>query len=208
MVDPGIAQVIVKRLNQWYRSRSKPRGTMDHYHRGTRMSFNTAYRAGNGVVAVFLLAIAAVLYLVPDLFADKSPWVVLAIKIGWAGIVAVAVLAPLQALREFVVVNDDGLVKSNLFGKISRMSWQEIAAFQTKADDNKVTLVSHAKGKLTMSLCYNGWQDFLEMAEKRLNPALYWQVAYALADIKAKDSISRSTKKPRPAKWFSIRRNQ
>jgi len=206
MVDPGAAQALVKQLNLWYRKRAKPRGTIDHFYRGTRMSYTAAYRIVMSLFSIFMLSVASLLYFFPDIFADKSPWFILGIKIGWVGIVVVAILAPLQALREFTVVNDDGLIKSNLFGGETRLGWKEIFTFQIKPDDNKVIFKNNAKAKLTMSLSYDGWQDFQEMAVKHLNPVLYWQFTYARANVNAKGTISRPTKKSRPAKWFVIGR--
>jgi hypothetical protein len=58
-----------------------------------------------------------------------------------------------------------------------------------------------------MSLAYDGWQDFRELAARHLDPALYWQFVYALTDVHAKSTIARKTKKTRPAKWFSSKRN-
>jgi len=208
MVDPGVAQALVKQLNRWYRQRAKPRGTVDHYHRGTRMNYAAAYRTVMSLFSLIMLSVAGVLYLVPDITADKSPWVVLGLKIGGAGIVIVAVLAPLQAFREYAVVNDEGLIKFNLFGRETRLGWNEIVTFQLKPDDNKVIFKNNTKTKLTMSLACDGWQDFREMAAKHLDPALYWQFANALANVNAKGTISPSTKKTRPAKLFSFGRGR
>ena len=206
MVDPGVAQALVKQLNRWYRQRAKPRGTIDHFHRGTRMSYTATCRVVACLFCLFLLLIACLLFFVPGIFADKSPWFVLGLKIGWAAIVVVAILAPLQALREFTVINDEGLIKFNLFGRETRLGWKEIFTYQLKPDDNKVIFRNNAKTKLTMSLACDGWQDFLETAAKHLDPALYWQFAYSLANVNTKQAISRPTKKTRPAKWFSFGR--
>jgi hypothetical protein len=207
MVDPGIAQVIIKHLNRWYRSRSRPQGVTDHYFRGTRMSYNSAYRLVNCLTALFLLSIAALLYVVPDIFAGKPLWEQWLVKLGWVGITVVAVLAPLQAFREFTAVNDDGLIKSNLFGKITRLEWREITFFSLNADDNKVVFRGAAKNKLTMSLCYNGWQDFQEMAARRMEPGVYWQVNYGLANVKANDQRQSAKASPKK-KWFRFGRKR
>jgi hypothetical protein len=204
MVDPGIAQVIIKHLNRWYRSRSQPRGVMDHYHRGTRMGFNRAYRTGNGLVALFLLGIGSLLFLIPDLFANKPLWQQWLVKLGWLGITVVAVLILLQLFRESTIVTDDGLVKTNLLGRITRMDWRELAQFSYKTDDSTVTFRNAARKKLTMSLCYNGWQDFLETAQRRMEPGLYWQVTYGLAMVKAGDQKPKAVKAPASTKWFSF----
>jgi hypothetical protein len=207
MVDPGAAQAVVRQLNRWYRKRAKPHGTIDHFHRGTRMRHTAVCRRVVGCMSCFLLSIAGLLYFVPGILADKSPLMILLLKIGWAGIVLVAVLMLLQAFREFTVVTDDGLIKSDLFGRETRLGWKEIFTFQMQPDDNKVTFKNDAKAKLTMSLSYDGWQDFRKMAEKHLNQALYWQFTCALANINAKHTPSRSIKKTRQAKRFSIRRS-
>jgi len=208
MVDPGVAQALVKQLNRWYRKKAKPRGTMDHYHRGTRMSYTAAYRGVICFFSLFMLSISFALYFVPGLFADKPPWVVLLIKIVWAGITLVFILAPLQAFREFVIINDEGVTKSDLFGRQTRFGWKEIAGFHIKPDDNKVIFrTANPKTKLTMSLAYDGWWDFLELAGKHLDPALNFQLLYVLAHLDTKRPISRSTKKTRWAKCFSTKQS-
>lgn len=180
---------------------------MDHYHRGTRMSYTSVYRNMMCLFSLLLLSVAGVLYFVPSITADKSPLMVLGLKIAWLGIVAVAILAPLQAFREYTVVTDDGLIKSNLFGRETRLAWREISTYQIKPDANKMIFRTTTKAKLTMSLAYDGWQDFRELAARHLNPVLYWQFVSALVNVDAKRTISCSTKKTRPAKWFSFGRN-
>ena len=201
--DPSAAQALIKQLNRWYRKKAKPRGTIDHFYRGTRMSNTSAYRRVTGCFSLFLLSVASALYFFPEIVADKSPWVILALKIGWVGVVVLAVLAPWRAFREFTVVNDDGLVKINLFGQETRLAWREITRFRIKPDDNKVIFTSSAKAKLTMSLSYDGWQDFRETAARRLGPVLYWQLDYALANLDAKQAKLPATKKLRLPKWLS-----
>src|SRR6267378_1054772 len=177
MVDVGLTQVIVKRLNRWYRIRSRPRGTVDHFYRGSRLSYNTPYRIVSCFMSLFLLSIGCLLYFGPDFLADKSRAVVLVVKIAWIGIVGVAFLSPLQAFRYFVIVSDKGLIKSNLFGRKTRLEWREISNVQIKLDANDVILANSAQTRLKMSLCYNGWQDFLEFSAKHLNPMLHLQIA-------------------------------
>ena len=203
MVDPGVAQAIVKQLNRWYRKRAKPHGTLDLYHRGTRMRYTAACRSVNAFESSFLLSVATVLYFVPSVTEGKSSMVVLLLKLGWGALVALAVFMILQVFREYVVINDDGLLKSDLFGRETRMAWKDIFTYRIKPDDNKVIFHTNTKSKLTMSLSYDGWQDFLEMAARHLNPTLYWQFNCTIANIDAKRPILRSTKKPRWAKWFS-----
>src|SRR5262249_12531498 len=96
-------------------------------------------------MSLFLLSIAALLYLVPGVMDGHSRLVVLLVKIGWAGIVCVAILLPMQSLRECVIITDDGLVKLNLLGRETRMAWRDISDFQIKPDDNKVILRSMEK---------------------------------------------------------------
>jgi hypothetical protein len=208
MVDPGAAQALLKQLNRWYRSRARPRGTIDHFYRGTRMSYTATYRGVVCCLSLFLLAIAGALFFVPDLFADKSKWFILGVRVGGAGMVLAAILLPLHALREFTVVNDDGLIKGNLFGGEARMGWQEIASFRINPDDNGVVFMNRAKGKLTMSLSYDGWRDFQEMAARHLDPSVYWQFTYALANVDAKGPMGRSTGEIRLPKWLSFGRKR
>ena len=72
-VDVGAAQAIIKRLNQWYRRRARPHGAIDHYHRGTRMSYTAAYRGVVCLVSLFMLSIGGVLCFAPSILADKPP---------------------------------------------------------------------------------------------------------------------------------------
>lgn len=206
MVDPGVSQAIVRALNRWYRKRAKPHGTMDHFYRGTRMSFTTVSRIVPCAFSIMLLSFACVLYFVPNFMADKPPLEVLALKIVWLGIVAVALLAPLQVFREYAIITDDGLLKSNLFGRQTRMAWTDISTFRINPDDNKVTFLNKERVKLTMSLAYDGWQDFLEVAARHLNQTLYWQFQFMVTNIDAKRPVLRSTKKSRWAKWFTFGR--
>src|SRR5262245_59340182 len=104
MIDPGAAQAIVRQLNRWYRKRAKPRGAIDHFHRGIRMSYTASYRGVIGCMSSFLLAIAAALYFVPWVTEDKSPLVALLLKLGWSGIVAVALFMLMQAFRECAII--------------------------------------------------------------------------------------------------------
>jgi hypothetical protein len=181
MVDVGLAQAIVKRLNRWYRSRSRPHGILDHTHRGIRMRYNAAYRASGCCASLLLLCIAGALFFGPDLFADKPRWVVWAIKLGWAGITVAALGAPLQAFREFAVVNDEDVMKSDPLGRQTRLEWKEITRLHINLDDNKVLFLTDSKANLKLSLCYNGWQDFVEISAKHLNPMLHLELVFNLA---------------------------
>ena len=186
MVDPGAAQLIIKQLNRWYRRRSQPRGTIDHFYRGTRMTYNSTNRLVNCFMSLFIFTIACVGLLVPAFTEDKSWWFALFLKIGCSVMLVVSLIPMLQVFCEFVVVNDDGLLKSDFLGRKTQMAWNEILRFQVKPDDNKVILFGNGKFKLTMNLAYDGWQDFLEMAGRRLNPALYTTIAITLANVDAK----------------------
>ena len=137
MVDPGVAQAIVKQLNRWYRRRAQSRGTVDHFYRGTRMTYNRTKRTAVCFMSLFLLSIAAAIYLIRGIFAGQSLWMVLILNIGGLLMMAVGILAPLQVFREFVIVTDDGLVKSGLFGRKTQWAWNDIATFQIKPDDSK-----------------------------------------------------------------------
>ena len=184
MVDVGLTHVIVKRLNRWYRSRSRPHGTVDHFYRGIRLSYNTPYRIVSCFTSCFLLSIGCLLYFVPEAFSDPSAIKVMVVKIAWIGIVVVAILAPLEAFRDFVIVNDEGLMNSNLFGRKTRLEWNEISRIQNKLDENEVVFTNDTKCKLKLSLCYDGWQDFLETSAKHLQPPLQFQLELCIARIK------------------------
>jgi len=184
MVDVGLTQVIVRRLNRYYRSRPRARGVVDHYHRGVRMNYAVSYRTGTCLMSLFLLGIGVGTYFLPGVFAGHAPIMVYVLKIAWVGIIVVALLAPLQALRTYVVIDDEGLLKSDLWGRQTRLAWKDIARMQIKLNDNEVIFYNDGKTKLTMSLCHNGWQDFLESAAKHLNPGLFAQIAITLVGIK------------------------
>jgi hypothetical protein len=47
--------------------------------------------------------------------------------------------------------------------------------------DNKVVLSGNTKTKVELSLCYNGWQDFVEISAKHLNPMLHLELVFNLA---------------------------
>lgn len=203
MVDPRAAQLIIRQLNRWYRRRAQPHGTMDHYHRGTRMSYTAVYRRSAGCFCLILLGVAAVLYFVPGLGKENSSTVVLLFKLGAVGIVALALFTALQAFREFAVITDDELIKYNLFGRETWMAWRDIYSYQIKPDNNTVTLQTNGKARLKLSLAYDSWQDLREMAARQMNPALYWQFARALVKVDARRAIS--TTKINPAKWLRKR---
>jgi hypothetical protein len=193
MVDVALTQAIVKRLNRWYRKRSRPHGTIDHTYRGVRLAYNNSYRLIVCLMSAFLLFPAGALYFWPDLFADKPRPFVIALKIGWAGLLVVVFLAPLQALREFLVVNDEGILKSNVLGKQIRLEWKEIAQVRIDSDGNDVTFLTGAGNKLKASLAYNGWQDFLEISAKHLDSALQSQLAFALSNQRLRASDLKAT---------------
>jgi hypothetical protein len=195
MVDVAISQAVVRRLNRWYRSRSQPHGTVDLNYRGTRLAYNNSYRLVSCLASLFLLGPACALFFIPGLFADKSPEIVLALKIGWAGILVVVFLAPLQAFREFLVVSDEGLMKSNLFGKQTRLDWREISRIHIKMEESEIIFFTETNTKLKTSLCYNGWQDFLEISAKHLNESLQWQIAAAVATLGKPKSVLAETSK-------------
>ena len=107
--------------------------------------------------------------------------VILLVKIGWVGVTAVALGAPIEALREFAVVNDEGVMKSNLLGRQTRLEWGEITRVYINPGDNKVVLSGNTKTKVELSLCYNGWQDFVSISAKHLNPMLHLELVFNLA---------------------------
>jgi hypothetical protein len=201
MVDPGAVQNLVRQLNRWYRQKAKPRGTMDHYHRGVRMTYTAVCRGVDCIFAFILLSGAVALYFVPSKTEDK-PWLLV---ITYLGIVVLAFLTLFQTFRESVVVTDDCLIKSDLLGRETRMNWRDIANYKIKPDSNKVIFSDNAKAKLRMSLSYDGWQDFRETAARHLNPVLYWQFVYAVANLDAKRKTSLPDIKLRWPKWFSAK---
>jgi len=64
------------------------------------------------------------------------------------------------------------VMRSNLFGRQTRMEWREINILTIKLDENDVIFSNETKKKVKLSLCYNGWQDFLELSGKHLHPAI------------------------------------
>jgi hypothetical protein len=181
-VDPGIGLLVAERVNRWLRNRRQARGVSDAYFRGVRMTYNRSYRIAMCMTAVFLLGLAGVLYFVPGILEEKSRFWVVVVKVGWVGITAVAILAPLQAFREFAVVTDDGVIKSSLWGAQTRLDWREIDRVRTKPNENGITFQGSQGTKLKMSLCYDGWEDFCELGQRHLAPHLLYAIRRALAD--------------------------
>jgi hypothetical protein len=186
MVDPGIAQAIVKRLNRWYRKRAKPHGLVDHYYRGIRMTRTAANRAVFLCIWLFLLSIVLAFVFVPDILSGQSRLMQLLLKAGWLLMAVMVLLAPLGAMRDFAVVTDDGLIKPKLFGGETRIAWGEILSLQIEPDSNEVTFFTGDKTKCAISLAYDGWRDLLETASKRLNPPLYYQLTVSLQNVDIK----------------------
>ena len=196
MVDLGLTQVIVYRLNRWYRRRAKPHGAVDHFNRGTRMGYRAASRLVPCLCSLMLLIAAGLLYFVPNTLTEMPSLEVLALKFGWVGVVVVAFLTPFEVFREYVVITDDGLLKSNLFGRQTRMAWKDIVTFRLNVNDNKVVFTAGKKAKLTVSLAYDGWQDFLETAARQMDPALYAQFYLMFANLDVKRPVLKSIGKP------------
>lgn len=186
MIYTGLLEhVVVKQLYRWIRHQSRPHGTTDHFYRGRRMSYNWAYRVVVCFVSLVMFSLAGAGVLVKALLNDRS-WFSLFIDTSAIVMAAIGALAPFQAFREFVVVTDDGLVKCFMFGSTQKLAWNEILRFQINPAENKVTLSGTGKSKMTMNLAYDGWQDFLEMAKRRMDPGNYQSIAYALANVDAK----------------------
>ena len=196
MIDPGAIQNVIKQLNRWYRKKAKPRGTMDYYHRGIRMSYTAAYRGMASVAAGILFLTAAVLYFEHGFMDKQPPLLTMLLKLSWVAIIALAFVTLLQAFRACVVITDDGLIKYNLLGREKRMTWDKISTYRIKSDDNKVIFLNKSKAKLTVSLSFDGWQDFREMAVRRMTPDLYWQLNLAIATIDVKRPNVASIKLP------------
>jgi len=207
MVDVGLTQVIVKQLNRWQRKHVKPHGAVDHFHRGTRMSYTAISRVVPCIFSVLLLAFACILYFGPDFLTDRPRIEVLILKTGWLGIVAIALLTPLQVFREYVVITEDGLIKSNLFGRQSRIAWTDISTFRIASDTNKVTFETSSKTKFTMSLAYDGWQDFIATASRRMNQILFLQFQLMFPSTDTKQHVLPSAKRPLRPKTFPFGRS-
>jgi len=82
MVDPGAAQAIVRQLNRWYRQKAKPHGAMDHFYRGTRMSYTRTKRIVTCFMSLFMFLIGSAVWLIPEATEGRSAWFVLFLKIG------------------------------------------------------------------------------------------------------------------------------
>lgn len=153
---------------------------MDHTFRGTRMRYNNTYQVGTCVMSLFLFVPGVAIFFIPHLYSDKSLKSALFYVTAGIGMLVVACLAPLEAFREFVVVTDDGLIRSNLFGQISRMEWKDISSVSSKNDGNEITFWTASETRLKTSVCYNGWADLLEMSALHLNPVLQFQLEAAV----------------------------
>ena len=80
-----------------------------------------------------------------------------------------------------------------------------MSRFQIKTDDNDVIFRNDAKAKMKLSLSYDGWQDFLDVAARRMEPALYAQFRYTFASVHDASPKPLSKKKGW-AGWFSFGR--
>ncbi|MBW8864926.1 MAG: hypothetical protein JF609_08400 [Verrucomicrobia bacterium] len=183
MVDAGIAQAVTKAFNGWCRRKAKPHGTVDHYYRGIRMTTTTSYRLAGYFISVLLLLLAGFILLYGDPFDRNTPLHDIVLLSSTLLMTILGVLAPMEAFRDFTVITEDGLLKSNLFGTKTSMNWSDIHSFQINPDGNTVTFFNEAKQKLKMSLCYDGWQDFLETASRKMNRALCLQFSYAFFSL-------------------------
>jgi hypothetical protein len=176
-----ILHAIVKRLYRWFRSRSRPHGAMEHTYRGVRLAYNSSYRLSVCLVSLILFLPGAALFFTPGSF-NEPPLIDLALKIACAGILLVLVLAPLQAVRDFLIVNDEGLMKSDLFGRRTNLKWNAISQVQIDFDGIDITFRSDAGKKVKASRAYDGWQDFLKTSARHLDRRLQAQLAFALED--------------------------
>jgi len=183
MVDPGIAQAMVKRLNRWYRKRAKPHGVLDHYYRGIRMTRTAAHCAVSLCFWLFLLSIVVAFFFVPGIFSGQPSLIQILLKAGWLLMAVLVLLAPLGAMRDFAVLTEDGLIKPKLLGGEARVAWNDIRLVQIKPDSNEVNFFTGNKTKCAISLAYDGWGDLLEMAAKHLDRPLYYQLTASLQNI-------------------------
>lgn len=178
MVDTGLAIAIVRRLNRWYRKRAKPHGRVDHYYRGTRMTPTASKRVVYACMWLFFAAVTVGFLFIPKNELSDLPGLrLLLVKAGWVLMAGVALLMPLLAVRDFIVVTDDGVIKPKLFGGEKRFGWSDVVSIQMDPDGEDVIFVDGDRGKYKVSLAYDGWQDLLEMASRHLSPMLYVRLA-------------------------------
>ena len=201
MFDPGAVQQLLKQLNRWYRAKAKPNGLADLYHRGVRMQYTRACRVVTTLFTALMVAGGLALLWLPPRTHD--PGTIIFLKFMAAAMIVLGLGAWLQVFRSYAVVNDDGLVAGNLFGRQSRLAWGDIRTFEVKSDSNKVIFRDKGRRKLALSLSYDGWLEFREFAGRRLNPSLYLQLVYTLNQLRAKPAPSKPAFWP---KWLNPRR--
>lgn len=167
-VDVGLGHWLSQKYLAWLRRRRRPHGAYDPYYRGVRLEPNRVAKLSACTTSVVLLTGAGFLFLGPDIFEKHERWLGLAVKVGWIGITLVALLAPLEAFRSFVIVSDEGLRKRNLFGRETRLDWDQVKRIEAKPQGDELVFRGFGNGKLTVSLTCDGLEDLQQYADKRL----------------------------------------
>lgn len=189
MFTPHFSHFLWVALHQWYRRRALPHGTVDVENRGIRMAYSNSYRSVTCLLMLGLVGPSCVVYFANSIFSGKSDLTIVAVKSAWTVLIAVILLAPIKAFREYLVVNDDGLLRSNLFGTQTKLDWREIKSACIDMKNSEVTFIGKGGIRLKTSLCYNGWHDFLEISAKHLNPSAQGQLLLAATNTRGKQKI-------------------
>jgi len=196
MVDVGLSQAIVRWLNRGYRKRAKPHGKLDHYYRGVRMTRTLSSRLFFLFCWLMLLVGAVAVFFVPNIF-EHEPWYkVWFVRAGWLVVAGIVLFTPWAMALDFAVVTDDGLLRPKVFGGVETMAWSEMTFVRVDGDSNEVAFIAGDRRKCKINLAYDGWRDLMEMASRRMNPNLFYQLIVLVQNV--------DVRRPRPQKKKAV----
>lgn len=140
------------------------------------MTPNGALRFSAVVFALVISAVVCVVWLVPLTPDAKNPAANLwALKLAGLFIGSFALLVPLDAFNSWVLVNEDGVRRQNLFWQQTFLRWQEIKRIEYR-DSGEFWFEASAGRTLVVSLNFNGLEDLQEYAQRHLDGRLATEV--------------------------------
>lgn len=76
-------------------------------------------------------------------------------------------------LRTRVVVNTEGLTKTDIWGKRQYMAWEDVRRIYFSNNKRAFIVVSHDHEEISVGAKMRGLKEFQEQFEKRLDPSKY-----------------------------------